>query len=98
MIRDRLERDKTWRQKTLLGVDDVMELLEFILTTTYFSFRTQIYRQKFGTAMGSSISPLVLLWQEQEEELNKLLLAKFSDRDRNIKVNKLGLCYEVIYI
>ena len=48
--------------------------------------------------MGSSISPLVLLWQEQEEELNKLLLAKFSDRDRNIEENKVGLCYEVIYI
>ena len=36
-----------------------MELLEFILTTTYFSFRGQFYRQKFGTAMGSPVSPLV---------------------------------------
>ena len=40
-------------------MDDVMELLEFILTTTYVCFRGQIYRQKFGTAMGSPVSPLV---------------------------------------
>ena len=36
-----------------------MELLEFILTTTYFVFRDQIYCQKFGTAMGSPVSPMV---------------------------------------
>ena len=30
---------------------DILELLEFVLTTTYFAFRGEIYRQKFGTAM-----------------------------------------------
>ena len=45
--------------KTLLEIDDIMELLEFILSTTYFCFNGQIYRQKFGTAMGSPVSPLV---------------------------------------
>ena len=34
---------------------DIMELLEFVLNTTYFSFRGQIYQQKFGTAMGSPV-------------------------------------------
>ena len=57
VVRERLERDKS--HKTLLDVDDVMELLEFIRTTTYFCFRGQIYRQKFGTAIGSPVSPLV---------------------------------------
>jgi len=42
MIRDRLESNKTWRQKILLEVDDVTELLEFILKTTYFSCWGQI--------------------------------------------------------
>jgi len=59
VIRERLERDKSWSHKTLLDVDDVMELLEFILTTTYVCFRGQIYRQKFGTAMESPVSPLI---------------------------------------
>jgi len=59
VIRDRLESDKTWRQKTLLEVDDVMKLLEFILTNICFNYRGQIYRQKFGTAMDSPVSPFV---------------------------------------
>ena len=37
---------------------DVVQLLEFILTTTYFTFRGKIYRQLFGTAMGSPVSPI----------------------------------------
>jgi len=69
VIRDRLERDKTWRYETLLEVNDVMELLELILTTTYFIFRGQIYRQKFGTAMGSPVFPLVAnLYMEHLEQ------------------------------
>jgi hypothetical protein len=47
-----------------------MELCEFILTTTYFQFRGAIYQQKFGTAMGSPVSPIVanlfMEWLEQE--------------------------------
>ena len=47
-----------------------MDLLEFILTTTYFSFRGNIYRQKFGAAMGSPVSAIVanlyMEWLEQQ--------------------------------
>jgi len=59
VIRERLQRHLEQRYTTLLEVDDIMELLEFILTTIYFCFNGQIYRQKFGTAMGSPVSPLV---------------------------------------
>ncbi|XP_072018481.1 uncharacterized protein [Amphiura filiformis] len=70
IIRQRLIEDKTLSERTKLTVDDVMEVLEFALTTTYFSFRGQIYQQKFGTAMGSPVSPIVanlyMEWLEQE--------------------------------
>ena len=59
VIKERLTTDNSWNDKTRLLVEDVMELLEFILTTTYFVFRDQIYCQKFGTAMGSPVSPMV---------------------------------------
>jgi hypothetical protein len=59
IIKERLMSDNSWREVTKLEVDDVIELLEFTLTTTYFRFRGQIYHQKFGTAMGSPVSPLV---------------------------------------
>ena len=59
VIRDRLENDKTLKKRTKLSVQDIMGLTEFILTTTYFTFRGDIYKQKFGTAMGSPVSPIV---------------------------------------
>jgi len=61
---------KILNEKTrLLEVEDILELLEFILSTTYFTFRGQLYRQKFGTAMGSPVSPLVAnMYMEHLEE------------------------------
>jgi len=66
----------------LLEVDDIMELLEFILTTTYFCFSDQIYRQKYSTAMGSPVSPLVAnMFMEHLER--KLLVTPPEDLKLN---------------
>ena len=47
-----------------------MELLECVLSTTYFTFRGEIFSQCFGIAMGSPVSPLVanfyMEWLEGE--------------------------------
>ena len=59
VVRQRLEGDGTLKSRSLLSVEDIMSLLEFILTTTYFVFRGQIYQQRFGTAMGSPVSPII---------------------------------------
>ena len=59
VIGDRLLRDDTLEDRTKLTTDDIIELLRFVLTTTYFSFRGQIYRQIFGAAMGSPVSAIV---------------------------------------
>ncbi|XP_053392037.1 uncharacterized protein LOC128554747 [Mercenaria mercenaria] len=56
---DRLKADQQLKKSTNLSVQDIMTLLKFILTTTYFTFRDQIYQKKFGTAMGSPVSPIV---------------------------------------
>jgi len=69
VIRERLEKDPEWKDTCLLEVEDILELLEFILCTMYFTFRGQLYRQKFGTAMGSPVSPLVAyVYMEHLEE------------------------------
>ena len=58
IISTRLEQVSDWQDTTMLEKDDILELLEFVLTTTYFAFRGEIYRQKFGTAMyGKSSFP-----------------------------------------
>ena len=47
-----------------------MDLTEFIATTTYFGFRGQLFKQKFSTAMGSLVSPILanflMEWLEQQ--------------------------------
>ena len=43
IIQERLKSDKTLKQRTLLEVDNIIELLEFVLNTTYFSCRGQIH-------------------------------------------------------
>ena len=55
-----MENDKNLKQRTLLAVNDIIELLEFVLTTTYFPFRGNIYKQKFGAAMGSPRSAIIV--------------------------------------
>ncbi len=70
IIGDRLIRDDTLKDRTKLTADDIIELLRFVLTTTDFSFRGQIYRQIFGAAMGSPVSAIVanlfMEWLESE--------------------------------
>ena len=46
IIRKRLEQDSNLNKRTRLTVDDIMELVEFILTTTYFTSKGTIYQQK----------------------------------------------------
>ena len=46
IIRKRLEQDSNLNKRTRLTVDDMMELVEFILTTTYFTSKGTIYQQK----------------------------------------------------
>jgi len=59
IIRNQLENDKKLKDRTNLETDDIMELLEFVVTTTSFTFWGVIYQQRFGTAMGSPVSPII---------------------------------------
>ena len=59
IIRNQLENDKMLKDRTNLEIGYIMELLEFVVTTTYFTFRGVIYQQKFGTAMGSPVSHII---------------------------------------
>ena len=39
-------------------MDQIVELLRFLLTTTYFQYGGEFYNQVEGAAMGSPVSPL----------------------------------------
>ena len=70
VIRKKLMNDDSWKKVTELTLDNVMDLLEFCLTTTYFVYDGVFYRQCFGAPMGAPISPGVadLTMEDFEEE------------------------------
>ena len=58
-VKDRLERDDTWCEKTPLSVAQAIELQELCLRSTCFTFRNQFYMLINGIAMGSPVSSVV---------------------------------------
>ena len=55
--------------KTVMGVNDIILLLEFCIKNTYFSFQDQFFEQVEGAAMVSPVSPLVAnLYMEDLEQ------------------------------
>ena len=59
IIKDLLVQDHTLKDRTVIGIDDIILLLEFCLKNTYFSFQGQFFEQVEGAAMGSPVSPVV---------------------------------------
>ena len=59
IIKDLLEKDEKLNDRTVLYVQNIMELLGFCLNNTYFSFQNKFYEQLEGATMGSPVSPIV---------------------------------------
>ena len=58
-IRKKLENNPPLHSRTNLGVDDIVSLLNFVLSNNYFVHKDNIYKQIHGCAMGSPVSPVV---------------------------------------
>ena len=59
IIKDLLEKDEKLNDRTVLSVQNILELLGFCLHNTYFSFQNKFYEQIEGVLMGSPVSPIV---------------------------------------
>ncbi len=69
VIRELLLKDQSLGERTKLSVDQICELLELCLGTTYFVYDGQFYKQLHGCAMGSPVSPIVVnLYMENFEQ------------------------------
>ena len=72
VIKKKLKDEPTLHTRTKLSILDIMQLLEFVLNTTYFTFEGNIYQQTFGAAMGSPVLPTCIVanlyreWPEDE--------------------------------
>jgi hypothetical protein len=57
-------------KRSALQVEAIMELLEVCLRTKYFPVEDKFFQQRDGTAMGSSLSPIVSnIFMENFEKL-----------------------------
>ena len=59
IINDLWENDEKLNDRTVLSIQNIIELLGFCLYNTYFSFQNKFYEQVEGVAMGSPINPIV---------------------------------------
>ena len=58
-IRTKLINDNTLSDRTQLDIDDILRLLEFVLSNSYFIYNDVTYKQIHGCAMGSPVSAIV---------------------------------------
>ena len=59
VIEKLLNEDPDLQNRTTMSTKQIMDLLEFCLRSTYFTYRGKFYEQVEGAAMGSPISPIV---------------------------------------
>ena len=69
IIQKLLEEDQTLPQRSTMTVNNITCLLEFCLTSTYFTFQETFYEQVEGASVGSPISSIVAnLYMEDFEK------------------------------
>ena len=59
VIENLLNEDPDLQKRTTMSTKQIMDLLEFCLRSTYFTYRGKFYEQLEGATMGSPISPIV---------------------------------------
>ena len=69
VIEQKLIMDPTIKDRSELSIQQISELLQMCLNTTYFQYNNTFYKQRIGAAMGSPVSPIVAnLYMESFEE------------------------------
>ena len=67
--REKLTADESWKEKTPLDIEDLLDLTRLCLNCTYFKYDGQFYKQIHGAAMGSPLSPIICnLYMEKLEQ------------------------------
>ena len=58
-IRQKLEKDGSLHSRTNFDIDDIISLLDFVLSNNYLIYNSDTYKQIQGCAMGSPVSTIV---------------------------------------
>jgi hypothetical protein len=80
IVKTMLDRDTKLSERTGLKPEDIADLLSFILNATFFVFGDQVYKQQYGAAMGSPISPIVANLFMEKLETDALATCAYPPR------------------
>ena len=70
IIRDLLENDENLNEKTKIPPSNLLEIIEFLLTKTWFIFDGKYYSQTDGVAMGGPASSVVAeIYMQKHEQI-----------------------------
>ena len=72
IVKQKLQQDPTFPQRTNMSISQIIILLEFCLKNTYFFFKGKYYEQDHGAAIGSPFSPLIANLFMEEFEVKAL--------------------------
>jgi len=74
IIKEELELNHNWEGSTSLFANEVYDLLNLCLSTSYFSWKGILYRQTEGAPMGGPVSPVVaeIFLQRLERDILEL--------------------------
>ena len=80
IVEARLKQDTTLNQRISMSTTRIIDLLRYVLTSTYFQYNGEFYSQIEGAAMGQPVSPLIAdFFMEDFEER---ALTSFPNRPR----------------
>ena len=71
--------------KYLIPIDEIKNCIRFLYDNTYFTFNNNVYKQIYGTPMGSPISPFFadIVMDDLEKTCLQTLTNNYNCTERN---------------
>jgi hypothetical protein len=83
IVREKLDLDKSIKERTNVPIDEIIDLINFCMMNTSFSFDGKFFQQKSGAPMGSNLSPIIA--EALVSKIFELAIDKFEHKPKFLK-------------
>ena len=84
----------SWKYHTNLSQDEILDLLSFVLSNSYFTFEEKHYHQISGCAMGSPLSAVIAELVMQDVEMRAINPSPVSPKWWQRDVDDSSACHK----